>query len=245
MKNFDGLREHFTEVLDNLVENYDFGVFLRTRDHGDFNCWRDSCCDFDNYIDGMWFLAGASKAVIKFEEEDYVIKIPFYNTKGLDYCRVEYRNYLQAKKEGIEKMFAECYKLMDYGDCPIYIMELCDCGEETTTEVIASVLSPIREMNYDLNDEDEWADFHEEVYDDEDSVNQYLGEVLDQSDYEALTEFCFENEINDLHAGNIGFIGSRVVLIDYSGYGCLYGPSYEPTYWDCVDEFEREAFHEA
>ena len=33
-----------------------------------------------------------------------------------------------------------------------------------------------------------------------------------------LFEFLNESDINDLHSGNIGYIGNRLVLIDYSGY---------------------------
>ena len=33
-----------------------------------------------------------------------------------------------------------------------------------------------------------------------------------------LTEFLEENYINDLHEGNFGYIGDRMVIVDFSGW---------------------------
>ena len=36
--------------------------------------------------------------------------------------------------------------------------------------------------------------------------------------YEKLTKFLFEQEINDLHRGNVGCLNGRFVIIDFAGY---------------------------
>lgn len=46
-------------------------------------------------------------------------------------------------------------------------------------------------------------------------VHEY-GEGL----YAELSSFLREWDINDLHCGNVGWIGDRFVLIDYAGYHC-------------------------
>ena len=39
-----------------------------------------------------------------------------------------------------------------------------------------------------------------------------------QEAYVALSDFMYEENINDLHCGNVGDIDGRMVFIDYSGY---------------------------
>lgn len=36
--------------------------------------------------------------------------------------------------------------------------------------------------------------------------------------YEKLTEFLFDQEINDLHRGNVGCLDGRFIIIDFAGY---------------------------
>ena len=43
-------------------------------------------------------------------------------------------------------------------------------------------------------------------------------------EYEKLTNFLYEMDINDFHSGNVGFIDNKFVLIDYAGY---YDEDYE------------------
>ncbi len=43
-------------------------------------------------------------------------------------------------------------------------------------------------------------------------------------EYEKLTDFLYEMDINDFHSGNVGFIDNKFVLIDYAGY---YDKEYE------------------
>ena len=49
-------------------------------------------------------------------------------------------------------------------------------------------------------------------------------------EYEKLTDFLYEMDINDFHSGNVGFIDDKFVLIDYAGY-------YDP---DCESDEEEE-----
>lgn len=50
------------------------------------------------------------------------------------------------------------------------------------------------------------------------------------NEYERLTNFLYEYEVNDLHRGNIGSINNELVIIDYAGY------------WsgDCIDTEDYE-----
>lgn len=238
MKNFKELQSKFTGVLDYLVEEYNFELFLDSGDRGDFYCWRDGYTD-GYCLEDMTFYCGATKVVIVFDEEDYVLKIPF-SSENIDYCYEEFRNYVEAKRYGLEEYFAACYKLMNYHDTPIYIMERCDCDDEKTGETIAEALSPLREKNYDLDDEEGYYDFTCEVYDDEESVMEFLTYTFGEKESTRLFAFCSRNEINDLHAGNIGWIGDRLVLTDYSGYGDIEGPYEQDDWWDNVEIFEEE-----
>jgi hypothetical protein len=36
-------------------------------------------------------------------------------------------------------------------------------------------------------------------------------------DYNRLTDFLYDWDINDIHLGNVGEINNRIVIIDYAG----------------------------
>ena len=56
-------------------------------------------------------------------------------------------------------------------------------------------------------------------------VAAYFVEKYGYKEFLKIADFLEWNEINDLHSGNIGYVGDRVIFIDYAGY---YDPdSYE------------------
>ena len=87
------------------------------------------------------------------------------------------------------------------------IQEQCVCDED---EVYNSVYRYVEETNCEgLDKDDIWAEV------DYLSENGQLYEIFDDT---ALRSFICCHRINDLHQGNFGFIGNRLVMTDYSGF---------------------------
>lgn len=51
-------------------------------------------------------------------------------------------------------------------------------------------------------------------------IGEEFVRLYGEEEYERLAQFCCEKGINDIHYGNIGYVGDRLVLIDYAGYYC-------------------------
>ena len=155
---------------------------------------------------------GASKVVFMTSKIDnWVFKVPYKDYES-NYCQMEVEIYENAEREGVEEFFAPCYFLENFDGAAIYVMARAevsfdrlysDLYERFSSEGRAE--NEIEDMLIDIEDSDEYVDWLFPYYSDYDS-------------FEKFVEFLRNSNINDLHSGNIGYIGDNVVLIDYSGY---------------------------
>ena len=157
--------------------------------------------------DGITFESGVSKCAIVDKDYDYIVK---FDTTGNEYCQKEADVYATARTMGIECMFAECEYLgrLDLDDNDYvylygykkakmtYRSRKIDANEEEELTPYAD--SPLRERN-DCIAADLLHDWGTELF-------------------EKLDWFCANNDINDLHNGNVGYVDGKLVLIDYSGF---------------------------
>lgn len=165
---------------------------------------------------------GATKGVFIFPELDFVIKIPFTHTgddeelrgaddsgEGWNYCEVEELKYERATTFGVEECFAKTVLVGKVKGYPIYAQE--------KAKIFTKEGSPSPRKS-------------DEEYEKMEDICDGLGECFnriwlsDAFDYfgekifYGLLEFINSFDISDLHDGNIGYIGMRPVLIDYSSY---------------------------
>lgn len=155
---------------------------------------------------------GATKLVIMSSEaNNWVFKIPFKRCK-CNYCQMEVDIYEMARKENIEEFFAPCYFLEKYDNVDIYVMERADLSYNNLYSDLYDRLSSEGHSN------EEVEDIIAEVEDESGYVEWLFPYYMDYDKFEIFTDFLENANINDLHSGNIGYIGGRVVLIDYSGY---------------------------
>ena len=186
------------------------------------------------------YFSGASKGVLTHTDSKYVIKLPFKGALGgydeddfyqadlftefcegwhgsTDYCMYEVEFYNNACEQGLEAAFAEV-EILEEG---IYIQEkakiFSEMCEKTNIEYKIRYCSNgyrdyidaiIRQAYNDYLDIDDLAilwciDF----------IN-YHGEEM----FLDFLEFINSMGISDLHRSNIGYIGDRPVLVDYSGF---------------------------
>ena len=164
---------------------------------------------------GLYCTNGLTKAVLVFDELDWVVKIPFqvdYSRSDEDsitnYCERERFVYEQAKKRGVAEIFAESYFLMDFCGRPIYIMKKVEANEEkVSTDLYNKAISEgYEEEDFQSMDSEEQVEELFYYYYGEDFLQEYFA-------------FCEEYEINDIHTSNIGYDeNDKPVVIDYSGY---------------------------
>ena len=156
---------------------------------------------------------GLSKFVLFSKEKNpiakkYVVKLPMLcwekiNEKGfvtrvdsIDYCNIEKSIFDLAIEEGQSNFLAEIWNIGTIKDVPIYLMERADCSESKLWKTPLTVFDDFSELGL--------------IYK---SFSTFYGEKV----FEKFYDFCYNEDINDFHSGNIGFIGNRPVMIDYSG----------------------------
>lgn len=219
------------EELDEILEALSYGTFDEI-DEAEF--YPVVVQPFsEKYKKPFDYATGATKGVLIFEQLGFVIKIPFcrntedcyYNSaygeyeccyftgadtdNGWDYCEAEADKYGRAETEGLAQCFAKTEKIGDIDGYPIYMQELADIYksidyQSSHTEEDSRQVSSICNSNNFYMFNIEWLSdaFH------------YYGEKV----FHKLLEFIRTVGINDLHDGNIGYIGNRPVLVDYSSF---------------------------
>lgn len=137
---------------------------------------------------------------------------------GWDYCQVECDIYTLAKEEAVEEFFAKTECIGFIHDYPIYVQEIAKIyvdmypfreTEETeyrkkyTEEDYEKIDSLCYNHNYDYFNKYWLCD-----------AFKYYGEIKG----EEFLQFIKNVRVEDLHKANIGYIGDRPVIIDYSGF---------------------------
>ena len=186
----------------------------------------------DNFI----LASGVSKVAIIPKEKNYVIKIPYYGkyrksngikcfdpyfssiSKSSDYCKSEEIIYNKAKANGLDTFFAEIEQIGKIKSIPIYVQRKAvifedvyypeDDEEENLNEREVSIFKTIT-TKYSNLVEDEYLPISWM----KDFIFSY-GELA----FDKLYNFLSDNNIQDLHSENIGYICEKPVLVDFSGF---------------------------
>lgn len=228
--NLEQIKEKWTYVLECLGNDFGLDAFFQTQYSSDFYAWEK--CNGEvikqspDYFDSeLYFSSGISKACLFFEDDDYVIKIPFEGVGDTDnYCELEEHNYKLAKEEGYEKFFAETKFLMYYKypeadfEIPIYVSIRADVNSEIGDEMVnvswhdASDPQPVKG-----EDEDEFWSLYEMNGTQFPIIKDFFIYKYEEGPLEDFWNFLYNCGINDLHMGNVGLIDGKPVFIDYSG----------------------------
>lgn len=151
-----------------------------------------------------------------------------------DYCEQEEIIYHKAIEFGIGDMFAGTVKMGMIRDYPIYASERAESysevnyGSSSSSETVRNIFSNVNQHYVEESELYKIGEqFMEECEETEgfsspDGMSlEFLGYMIKyygKGKIFALCEFLYENELNDFHNSNVGFIGDRPVLIDYSGF---------------------------
>lgn len=160
---------------------------------------------------GFCARSGATKICIDHEDLcGWVIKVGYTEGVKLDYAALEYENYCKACECGFEEYFPETVYLGHFGGRAFYVQQLAECDED---QISSDWYERLRD-DYEEDGEEYDADRIWEEIDDMDDDQKAFLSFHDN----ALCHFLYTNQITDLHQGNFGYIGGRMVIVDFSGY---------------------------
>jgi hypothetical protein len=128
-----------------------------------------------------------------------------------DYCLAEALTYRLAKRAKVNYAFAKTKFLGYINEHPIYIQEKCTMFSEQhpqlensyTKQRTSSVRQYCLNKNY-YSFNDVWLT----------DAYEYYG----KNKFDKILNFIKDIELTDLHYGNLGYIGSRPVFVDYSDF---------------------------
>jgi hypothetical protein len=165
----------------------------------------------DLYQMGFRFSAGMTKVCITHRDlENWVIKVGFNRCLVQDYAKREYEVYRLAEQAGLEYYFPETIYLGDFFGVPFYAQKMAECQEDA---ISADWYERLAERYDCYGEEYTDSDIWDVIYDMDDREKAML--CFNDED---LADFLMENRIGDLHEGNFGYIGDRLVIVDFSGY---------------------------
>lgn len=229
--NLERIKEKWMYVLECLGNDFGLDAFFQTQYSSDFYEWEKYngkvIEQSSDYFDSeLYFSSGVSKACFFFENDDYVIKIPFEGVDGADnYCELEEQNYELAKRNGYEDFFAETKFLMNYKyseadfEIPIYVSVRADVDPEIKDEIESVSWHDISDPQpVKGDDEDEFWSLYEMNGIQFPAVKDYFVYKYGEKMLDGFWDFLYNFGINDLHMGNVGLINDKPVFIDYSGF---------------------------
>lgn len=211
------------DVFGEEVEDWEDHTYYWRSGASKFVILVDDIEDFDLVVKIPF--AGRNDDVWDYEKKCYIDKGFCYfegaadGKAGWDYCAAEYNIYKAAEEEGLGACFAAVDILETRLKYPVYMQEKAvafdayyydeegyrssDYESKYTEEQLDSTREKCKE-NKIRNFNNLWlTDFI-----------QYYGADI----FAKFSRFIREKDVNDLHDGNIGYIGNRPVLIDYSGW---------------------------
>ena len=165
---------------------------------------------------------GASKLCIVPKHSNFVIKwsISYSFEEGYDEAYDEVLIYEKAVKAGLEMFFPKTEVFCTYNGVIFVIQDKIDFSSLNTPSAIedrylykTKTVSPaiIEKM------EDRFSSIVRGR--DLDTLWASMAIVLyGKKKCKALCRFVIENEINDLHRSNIGYLKNRPIILDFSGY---------------------------
>ena len=195
--------------------------------------------DYTNTPADMRYSYGASRLVIWDEDYcDYVVKIAL-NESYEKYCQHEVEVYEAAVKEGLADSFAWCMCYAepcmndDFYNPGIYVMEYVDCNEDCNADAVweYGYNQYCSERGLDSSNYDHADEYNNWSYDgvDEELTLDYVESYVPGELIRAFVVFMSKWHITDIHTSNIGYIGNRIVMLDYAGWNWQKGGYMNPA----------------
>ena len=168
---------------------------------------------------GLELSSGETRYCIISKDWDFVLKISRFDNVRDDYNAIEFANYENACKLGIEKIFLKMWK---FGTL--------DCG----LDIYAQVRYSFAHSGIDNNKERKmrkqvrkicfckiFRKSHENAYDGCRISNEWYArayQIYGKQFMRKFERFTKQHRIGDLHTSNVGYLGKMPIILDFAGY---------------------------
>lgn len=168
---------------------------------------------------GLEMFCGETRYCIADKNWDFVLKISRFDNVRDDYNAIEFANYENACKLGIEKIFLKMWK---FGTL--------DCG----LDIYAQVRYSFSHSDIDRNKEKKMLEqvekiryckifhkSHEHAYDGYRISNNWYArayQIYGKQFMRKFENFTRQYRIGDLHNSNVGYLGKMPIILDFAGY---------------------------
>lgn len=192
-------------------ENEPFQIFIDDTGTEDYNNWdyfdEEHFCVKDN----VTVASGASRGVLIFDDFDWVIKFNFLEETDYrwDFCEVEVDIYNAALDDKMEEFFAKAWKGGLFHGRVFYLMEKADTD-------IDYINNDFNSGTYDSDPDYRGASGLER--EDEETITNFFGNYYNKDTILKLLDYCYDNGVNDIYDGNVGYMNGKPVFIDYAGF---------------------------
>ena len=174
----------------------------------------------DNHRRHIVISSGETRYAVIFKRDDFVLKIPRYGNCQEDYCQAEIRAYESAKKFHVERILLpiELYHTTSTGISiykqPKYSFSTSDgmCNRNYSTYLNHRNTPEYKPIVYKIT---------RECYDGRRIDKQWMARVLQLYGKKFCRSFeawTIENDVNDLHNSNTGWLDNKPIILDYAGY---------------------------
>jgi hypothetical protein len=164
--------------------------------------------------------SGETRYAVIFKHENFVLKIPRYGYCKEDYCQAEIRAYESAKEFRVERILL-----------PIELYYTTSTGISIYKQPKYSFSTSDGDYNLGYN---KYLDHRNipnhkpivrkitrECYDGRRISEQWMARVLQLYGKKFCRSFeawTMENDVNDLHNSNTGWLNNKPIILDYAGY---------------------------
>ena len=168
---------------------------------------------------GLEMFSGETRYCIIGKGWDFVLKISRFDNVRDDYNAIEFANYENSCKLGIEKIFLKMWK---FGTL--------DCG----LDIYAQVRYSFAHSNIDNKKERKmrkqtdkirsckiYRKSHENAYDGYRISNEWYArayQIYGKQFMRKFERFTRDKRIGDLHTANVGYLGKMPIILDFAGY---------------------------
>lgn len=163
--------------------------------------------------------SGETRYCIASKDWDFVLKISRFDNVRDDYNAIEFANYENSCKLGIEKIFLKMWK---FGTL--------DCG----LDIYAQVRFSFSHSDIDIKKERKmrkqtdkirsckvFRKSHENAYDGYRISNEWYArayQIYGKQFMRKFERFTKQHRIGDLHTSNVGYLGKMPIILDFAGY---------------------------
>lgn len=235
---------HYCEILDELIERNEFFQFYFQDPYALYGTVNAA----DGYYmpPTVELCCGVSRGALISEDCDEIVKFDIEEYSGT--CAKEIEIYEDAVGSDVSECFARGYLCGIYEkrirtwkqyDVCDYVDTMCPeeefhyaCtryfSEEDKEEILIRIplyayekANSIGYLSNDIEDEEEElaSSYTNSPLMERDSyiAASFVHEYGEEK-YADLSQFLMEEKVNDIHCGNVGWIGKRFVIIDYAGF---------------------------